>query len=819
MNLVRHTFRLLLRHRFYSAISILGLTVGLSVGLLMVIFLRHELSFDNYHRDSERIYRLNWVNVGTGSRFATFFNPLSPVLAEGFQEIESFSRLALSDRLLEIGAERQFRTVSLVDPGFFELFSFAQVSGDPAAIGDLSSAVVTRSAARELFGRENAVGETFVLDDSYIFQVAAIVADNPANSHLVSNIFINIENLPQLFGAPDFWDNTGSDIMYHYIRLAPGEDAAGFGERAAGYLAEATRIGQDFIAGVRIELQSMEEVHFSTDLQNEMSLQDDITGVVKVRRQASDMIIFAAVGLLTLVIAGFNFANLQLAQTTRRTREIALRLTLGADRREIIGQFLAESMLLTLIALLLAWLLCAVLVTPFGNLVAAPLQVASLASLPIAGSALTVSLVVALLSGLYPAWQAGRANPSLGLRGEVARGWSSARLRTALVTGQFAVAAGLVISCGVISQQIDYATSKSLGFDPANTVLVNLPNSTARAAYPSLRDQLLGLGSVVAVSASSIVPTQSLSDGSSFTRTNDNQLDTFLTRRVSTSEDYFPALGMQFLAGRPLTENFATDPMPAIGPDALEVSGGVVFNETAARLAGWTDPEEAVGARLFSEFSFGGNTYRMNYTVIGIVADAHFGSIRSEISPVSFTLDQTRRNMIIRVRENALPQALMEIDRIWNANLPDTPISRTLLAESYAAFYVNETRALALVLGFSGLAVLIACLGLYGLATYTVDRRRKELSIRKILGASSAKLMTLISWEFSRLVITANLIAWPVAWWLMQNWLGNFAYRGEFDTLLFIYAGFITLTLALVSTGWRVYHAANANPVDSLRTD
>lgn len=819
MNLLKHTFRLLLRQKFYSAINVVGLAVGLSVGLLMLVFLRHELSFDDYHPDADRLYRLNWVNVGTGSRFATFFNPLSPLLAQGLQDIETFSRLALSDRLLEVGVERQFRTISMVDPGFFDLFSFQAIGGDPAAIEDPASAVITRSAASELFGRENAVGETFILDDDFIFRVAAVVADNPDNSHLVSNIFINIENLPRLFNAPDFWDNTGSDIMYHYLRLAPGVDAVSFGETASQYLSEATRIGQDFAAGVQIVLQSMQEIHFTADLQNEMTLLDDITGTVKARRQPSDIAIFATVGLLTLIVAGFNFANLQQAQATRRTREIAIRRVLGADRGVVIAQFLAESLLLTTVALLLALLLFALLLPVFGNMVAAPLQVATLGTLPIAGSAIAATLLIAVLSGLYPAWQASSTNPSPGLRGNAVRGLSSAKLRSVLVTGQFAVAAGMVISCGVISSQINYANSKSLGFDPTNALVVNLRDSAARAAYPTLRAQLSGLGSVVAVSASSIVPTQSLSDGSSFTRVDNNRLDVLQTRRISTSEDYFTALGMEFVAGRPLSDDFASDPMPTIGPDALEVNGGVVFNETAARQAGWTNPDDAVGARLYSEFSFGGNDYRMNYTVVGIVNDVHFGSIRTAIAPVSFTLDQTRRNMIIRFREGSLPQALSEVDRIWNLNLPDTPISRTLLADSYAAFYVDEKRALTLVLGFSGLAVLIACLGLYGLASYTVDRRRKELGIRKILGASVQKLLAMISWEFSRLVILANLIAWPVAWWAMQDWLSNFAYRDDFDTLLFAYAAIITFGLALATTGWRVYQAANANPVEALRIE
>jgi len=453
----------------------------------------------------------------------------------------------------------------------------------------------------------------------------------------------------------------------------------------------------------------------------------------------------------------------------------------------------------------------------FETIVAAPLSAAVLFNPVII--LLLLTLVVALVSGAYPSLIIARLSPVLALQGEVVKGVRSSKFRAGLVVVQFSISIGLIISCAVVNSQINYALNKSLGFNPENIVVVNLQNSQARAAYPSMKTQLLSLSEVAGVSAGSIIPTQSLSDGSAFIRVDDNDASVLSTRRVSVSDDYFETLGMGFVAGRPLSDDFGADEMPQINTEISEVSGGVVFNETAVRAAGWDNPADAIGEQLFSEFNIGGTAIRMNYTVVGVVNDAHYGSVRTGIGPVSYTLDRFRNAMIIKLSDNSTDRVLADIDRIWLDNVAQFPIRRSLLDESYSPFYAGENRMFILFTGFAAIAVLIACLGLYGLASFMAERRTKEISIRKVLGATVEGIAGLLAWDFSKLVIVANLIAWPVTWWLMRDWLASFAYRTDIGFLVFFLAGLATFIMALLTTFQRAYSVAVSNPVDALRTE
>ncbi|MDA1369291.1 MAG: ABC transporter permease [Proteobacteria bacterium] len=811
--------RSLFKQRLYTAISAIGLAIGLSVFLLISLFIKHEIEFDGVHPDSDRVYRLNWTNVGTSANFATFFNPVAPILSEGLPEIETYSRLALRQHLVTINNQRQFRNISFVDTDFFELFSYPALSGSTDSVEGRANVILTEAAALELFGSADAIGRILTIEDQFDFRVSGVVQNNPTASHLISNIFLNIENLPTVWGRPDFWDNFGSDVMYSYIRLVSGADPIEVKLKVFDFLANVPGFGNEFIDAVDITLQPLRAIHFTTDLQNEMAIQDDISGIVKPLRQRSDVYVFSVVAVLTLGIALINFMNLQIVQSSKRTREVGIRKTIGAHREQVAAQFLTETVLVTFIALIIALLISEIFAPLFGSIVAVPLT-ASILFTPLAlFLLLLLAIVVALLSGAYPALIIARLSPVNALRGEIVKGVSSARFRSSLVVLQFSISIGLMISCAVVNNQIDYALTKSLGFNPEKVVVVNLQNSQVRGAYESMKSQLLSLSNIETVAAGSIIPTQSLSDGSAFVRVDDNDAPVLSTRRVSVSDDYFDALGMEFVAGRPLSDDFATDAMPTFSPQNPEVSGGVVFNEAAARAAGWNNSDDAIGQQLFSEFSIGDTTIRLNYTVVGIVNDAHYGSVRSEIGPVSYTLDSLRSYMVIKLGGGDTGDSLADIDRVWSENVPDFPLRRVLLRESYSAFYAGENRTFILFTGFATIAVLIACLGLYGLASFMAERRTKEISIRKVLGATVESIAGLLAWDFCKLVIVANLIAWPATWWLMNDWLTSFAYRTDMDFLVFFLAGLFTFIMALFTTFQRAYGVAVTNPVDALRTE
>ncbi|MDP1930044.1 MAG: ABC transporter permease [Gammaproteobacteria bacterium] len=819
---LKTALRSIVNRRLYSAVSIIGLAVGMTVSILIFSFVRYEAGYDSMHPESERTYRLNWFS-GTDSRFATFFNPVSEMLATSMLEIESFTRLGMRQELFTIDGNSQYRQLSMVDEAFFDLFDYEELEGDPSdAIRDMGSAVITEAAALNMFGEARPLGRTFTINGAQDFRVAAIVGNNPGNSHLISNIFVNIENLPVVWNFADFWSNTGSDVLYHYVRLDTNADVEAVTRNAQTYMDGLFNQGAGVNAAVRamsIALQPLREIHFTTDLQNEMSTRDDVLGTVKALRQRSDTLIFAGVAVLTLLIAAFNFMNLQVAQLAKRTKEVGVRRIAGSSRSELALQFLTETAVIALFAAVLALILCDMLMPWFNTMVATSVGGYTVYSAENLVLLIVMALALGVVAGLYPVITMTRLSPSDALRGRIMKGVSASRFRSGLIVLQFSISIGLIAASGIVSTQINYAMSKSLGFVPDNVITVELRNAQARGAYETMRDELLRNPAIVSVSAGSIIPTQDLSDGMGLTIVGGDPATPLLTRTVGVSDDYFDALGMQLVAGRAPSSEFPTDEMEFFSPLTPAVDGAIVLNEAAVRAGGWSSPEEAIGARMYQEGAFRGINFRMDATVVGVVQDAHYQSIRTEIQPVSFTLNSNRNVMLVRFSSGNAEDAVAAVDRVWQQSINGLPIQRAFLADNYSAFYSGENRTFVLFTGLTAVAMLIACFGLYAVATFIAERRAREISIRKVLGATVRALATMLAWDFSRLVIVANLIAWPLAWWAMQQWLQNFAYRTDISIGIFIIAGLATFLMALATTFQRAYSVAVANPIQSLRCE
>ncbi len=804
----------ILHRKMYSSVAALSLAIGLTVSILTLSFVRFEYGFDSRHHDADRIYRLNWVTPD-GSRFATFMNPMSPLLATALPEIESFTRLARRQHLFTVGEVDQYQQLSMVDDDFFSFFNYAVIAGDPvAAIQDVSSAVITEAASQQLFGGHSALGQSFTIDESHTFRVAAIIGNNAGDSHLTSNIYVNNETLPEIWNYPAVWTNMGSDSMYHYIKLAPGIDPRQVESNALDLVRQS-----DPGARFGILLQPLNEIHFTPDLQNEMGTQDDISGQVKPLRQRSDLLIFGGVAALTLAIAAFNFMNLQAVQLDKRRREIGVRRVAGASSGELVSQFLVETGLIAVLAFVLALLLSEFLLPLFRATVAGSMESDTFFTLSNVSFLAAMAMGVGVLAGAYPALTAARMAPNLALKGEMVKGRSRQHFRSALIVAQFSISIGLIIASGVVNMQIDYAMQKSLGFDPQNVLTIELRNNQVRGAYDLLRDRLLIESGIVSVSAGSVIPTRDLSDGTALVLAGANPDEPKPNRMVFVSEDYFTTLGMHFLAGRALSDDFATDRGLGFSATNRTQSGGAVLNATAARAFGFADPAAAVGANLYSEGMFQNELYRSNFNVVGVVDDAHFQSVRSDIAPIIYLLQDARNVIVIKLADSANASVLSAVDRIWQEQIPEYPIQRAFLSDSYSAFYSGENRTFVLFIGLSAVAILIACLGLYALASFVVERRTKEISIRKVLGATVAGIARLLAWDFSRLVLLANLVAWPLAWWAMQQWLANFAYRTDIHIAIFLFAGAATFLLAMLTTFQRAYSVATTNPVVALRSE
>lgn len=813
---LRTTLRRIFNARVYSAISIVGLAIGMTASILIFSFVKHESSFDAMHHDSERIYRMNWAITESGARFATFYNVLTPVLAEGMEEIETWSRLATSRHLLSADGNDQSAMLSMVDKDFFKLFNYPPVSGDPdLAIQDMNSAVLTEAAAQRLFGTTDAIGKILTVDGAFDFQVSAVVENNPANSHLGSNIFVNIENLPAIWDEPEIWSNFNSDVMYHYVRLRPGTDPDAAMKLARDFLVQNVDFPE---SGLEILMQPLRDIHFTTDLQNEMSMVDDTLGTVKNLRQRSDIGVFVAVAILTLLISSLNFMNMQTVQFSKRAHEVGVRCIAGSSRIALIRQLLGETTLMALCALLLSLPLSEMLMPWFDTMVGMPRDAASLLTLANLPILVLAAVALGVLAGLYPAITAARIAPAAALRGEIVKGRSASVFRAALVVLQFTMSIGLIIGSFIVNNQIDYAFAKPLGFEPENVVTVNLPNAEAREAYETMRTELLSVANVVSVSAGTAIPTRSLSDGTGVIPAGGDANRPLNARGVSIGEDYFDTLGMRFVAGRAPSEDFAGDRKPPLSAENPQASGSIVLNETAARQAGWSNPLDAVGQRFYQPVNVNGAAWRNDYTVVGVVADAHYGSIRREVKPIIYAFNQTYNPnvMMIKLAERD-QQALAALNRIWQEQVPGYPIEWSFLQNSYSALYTGEANTFALFIALTTLAILVACSGLYGLASYNTERRTKEIGVRKVLGSSVWSIVVLLTNDFSKLVLLANVIAWPAAYVGMQRWLENFAYRIDITPVIFIGSGLIALCVAWVTVGSTAAKAASAKPVLALR--
>lgn len=815
---LKSALRNIARRKLFGLISVLGLGAGIAVATMIGIFIRYETSFDTMHPNHERVYRLNWVNVGTGAHFATFFNPLSPRIADALEEVEAVTRMAPNEELVTVGGDSTYETVTFVDPNFFEFFPFDAIEGTPqTAIQEARNIVLTEAAAQKLLGTGPYVGKTITLDGAEDFVVAAVIENNPSNSHITSNIFINMELLPTIWGWPGIWESNGSDQLYHYVRLGEGVDPEEVSTLAKQYVA--SNVFEDAGDWLQIPLQPLKDIHFNTELQNEMPVRDDMTGAVKTQRRTGDLYVFVIVGVLTLSIAAFNFMNIQIVQISARLKEVGVRKILGATKRQVINQFMMETVLLSGLALIVSLAITEVSLPYFGSLVGAELPSGMIFDPTIAASLIALLGLVTLLAGIYPASLAARLVPTLALKGEVAKNVGPARVRTGLVLVQFSMATALIIASGIVGSQISFALSKPLGFNDEGIVTLFASRPVAEANYEAIRSELTRNPAIEQVSYADILPSQDLFNGFSFGTDPSDPEQVLSTRMVNMGYDAFEMMDMEIVAGRSFSRDFPADESPQFSPEFLEESAGLILNETAARQGGWQNPEDAVGQILVSTWQRGEQVYRYEFTVVGIVGDAHYRSVRSPIVPMAFMLTPRSRQMMIKIDPEQEAEALAAIDSIWDAQVPDVPIRRKIIADEYEAFYASENRTFTLVIGFAAIAAVIACLGLYGLTAYMLERRVKEVGIRKVLGATVSQLVALLSWDYTKLVIVATLVAWPAVWWLMSDWLAGFAYRADLELSLFAVASLMVLLLAAVTTSVRTFAAARANPIYALRTE
>ncbi len=782
-NYLKIALRTLQKHKGYAFINIFGLAIGLACCLLIVLFVRDELSYDRFHEKADRTYRI----VRQERDLAPSVTPsalLGPALMETFPEVEHATRLIRSwfaplvsrdeDGFYE---DRLFFT----DAEFFNVFDFRLVRGDPAtALNEPSSILLTETMARKYFGDEDPLGQTLTLNASQAFTVTGLLEDLPRTTHFTFDVLASIESLPEVTGRANMLETWGLGAFPTYVVLADNHDPAALDEKLAAFSPSQIQ--------VRYFLQPLTEIHLYSKYRGEIEANSDVRYVW----------MLSGIALIILLLACINYMNLATARFARRAREVGIRKVVGAHRRQLMGQFLGESVLLSMMALLVALALLEALLPAFSTLIDGTLTFDFSEDVAMLSAMVAMALLAGLVAGSYPAFYLSAFRPGSVFKG-TADGARRTPLRKILVVTQYAIAVVLLAGTGIIYQQLDYMRTATLGFEKEHVVVVPVRDETVQERPDVAKATFLARPEVTHVSSSSALPGTQMSGTSDARRLGAQDDEPF---RISVSwidEDYVETLGIAMAAGRDFSDDFPTDKDETL-----------LINETAARDFGWANAAEAVGEVI----ALWGEQRR----VIGVMEDFHFESLRTAIGPLLFfpEMDETR-SLILRLRTNDLPATLARLEDTWKQLSTAQPFTYSFLDKDLETLYVAETRWGKIIGSAALFALLIACLGLFGLASFLAEQRTKEIGVRKVLGASVANLIALLSKDFLRLVLIAFVAAVPVAYLAMERWLEDFAYRIDLGVGVFALAGGLALGIALLTVSYQAIRAALADPVKALR--
>ena len=787
-------WRSLLKQKRYALLNLAGMTVGLTCFFLLTMYIQYESSYDQQHSKADRIYRVVQRQEGNmfqgTDEFALSPCVMVPTLLEDYPEVENGTTISFSNTLFTHDQEAQYELGLFADSAFFEVFDYEVLHGSAdEALKDLDALVLSASMAEKYFGDENPIGQTLRVRDTRLMTVKAVVADPPTNQHFGFDFIMRLENYGPYPDDASRWKWVSNNYRA-YIVLPAGYDHQRLTEKMAALTDPARAYYEDFSFYPEYFLQPLTDIHLRSQLNME------------IRNNGNIMHLYLAGGiaLVILLLALINYVNLTTARASQRVREVSVRKVLGAARRQVVGQFFVESLIVIGSSLFFAITLAVLLLPAFNESLGVAISWRWLGSAQLLLGAASILFVLVLLSGLYPAILSSMAQPVQAIRGTVLReGGKRQWLGRALVIGQFAAAIILALGSIVIYQQLQYIQQKNLGYDRDHIVHIPYRDQDVMDKGETFRAELLKHPGIEGVSFASQVPLESENQGTAREWEGNPDGAELPIYRNFVDYDFLDLFEMELIAGRNFSRAHPTDQEQAY-----------LLNETAVKAVGWTR-EEAVGKAF------------MEGHVIGVVRDFHFQPFDLAIEPMFIILqnEYTSRygNIAIKIRGDQQTEALAHIEEAMQDLLPLVPYDLRFLDESYNQLYVTETRFGEAFTLFTGLALFIACLGLLGLVTHQVLHRTKEIGIRKVLGASVPSLVALLSSAFLRQVLLAALIAAPVAWLAMQRWLQNFAYHVELQPWVFVAVAFGTLLLAFLTIGTQSIRAALANPVDAIKTE
>ena len=810
-NYLRIALMHLRKHRLYSSINIFGLGIGLACCLIIFLFVQDELQYDKHFTNADRIYRVRalFALQQTHSEEAKISYGFAPLLKQDFPVIEQVVRLipAIGPTPILVRDEKRFfeKNIFLADANVFEVFDFTFLKGDRAtALREPLTIVLTEQIARKYFGDEDPIGQTLMLNNEHGLRVTGVIEDLPSTTHMTMEMIASASSLNPIFGenTEDNMKSWGWPNTYTYLLL---KENAIPKDLQAQFPAFSER--HDAQNGVlSIYLQPLTDIHLHSHLELEMKPNGDITTVYT----------FSAIAFMILLIACMNFINLTTARATQRAREVGMRKVVGASRTQIIRQFLGESTLLAFVALGIAVVLLWIALPWFNGFVGKELQMSLFTDPVMLCGLILLGLLVGIGAGCYPAFYLSSPMPISVLHGTVSPRTGTVLVRKLLVLLQFSISIMLIVGTGIVYAQMQYAKSMELGYNREHVVVIPEVENLDRNAYETLHNDLQAYSQIQSVTTSSLVPTDKVFAGSGFRIVGQPTEEEPPFFRINGVDfDFFKTYGIHIVAGRTFSREYGSDEMPFISEENPHVEGAVIISAAAAEKCGWT-PENAIG----KQFRQGNEQQSETYTVVGVAQDIHYASVRSVIEPMIYRLPRDRWDKIgVRITGVDIVGTLAYIDERWEAAFPDRPIIRSFLDEQFDALYRQEEQEGIAFSFFTILAILVAGMGLLGLASFMAERRTKEIGVRKVLGASTRDIVMMMSWDFSKLVIVANILAWPTAYYFMKSWLSDFAYQVDINPFIFIGAGILAFLIVWVTVGLQASWAARANPVNALQDE
>jgi len=805
-NYIKTAFRSLQKNKGFTAINVLGLALGLATCLLIVFYVVDELSYDKYNVNANRIYRVNEdLKLGDNKvQYAVCMAPLAQTLKNDFPDVENTVRLKnIGGMHVTKGTESILEYNALfADPSVFDVFTLPVVYGDKkTALTEPNTVVITEDMAKKYFGRLNVVGENLIIDGNLQkpIKITAVIKNIPEQSHFHADFLVSMASNPDSRSIEWLRSDYNTYVLMRkdadYKKLE-AQFPQFLRKYSGGQMQQELNMSYDTFekngSFFRLNMIPLTDIHLHSSLTGELGINGSVQYVY----------IFSAIAIFILLIACVNFMNLSTARSANRAKEVGVRKVLGSARKYLIFQFLAESTMVTFIAVVMA-LVAAMLILPvFNHFADKNIIVNGHTLIWLVPSALITIVFIGFLAGLYPAFFLSAFNPMQVLKGKISTGFKGGALRSFLVVFQFSISIFLIVGTLVINNQLHYIQNRDLGYN-RNQVLIIQHAFELGDHAKTFKQEIKQLPGVTNATLSGYLPVKSnRGTGIFYKEAVADPKKSLYPQIWSVDEDYIGTLAMKIKSGRNFSVQMPSD------------SNAIIINETAAKFLGFSDPVN----KIIYRSSGGANPTYKPYTIIGMVKDFNFSSLHDNISPVVMQLNTDNGNVSIKVSTTNMPALLAQIEDKWKGFTP-THFQYTFMDQDFDAMYRSEQRTGTISIAFTTLAVLIACLGLFGLAAYAAEQRTKEIGIRKVLGASIANIAGMLSKDFIKLICISIVISTPFAWYFMQKWLQDFAYRINIEWWVFAIAGVAALSIAFITISFQSIKAAVANPVKSLRSE